>query len=77
MKPYDFFKIQPDVYDMRKDMEGKDRSGPAGADSPRKQKVEKEDEPDKKKKRGQEEEEPEDPLGGKIAQIQPGEQVHQ
>lgn len=33
-------------------MEGKDRSGPAGADSPRKQKVEKEDEPDKKKKRG-------------------------
>ena len=50
MKPYDFFKIQPDVYDMRKDMEGKDRAGPAGADSPRKKKVE--DETDKKKKRG-------------------------
>ena len=62
---------------MRKDMEGKDRAGPAGADSPRKKKIEKDDGADKKKKRGEEEEEPEDPLGGKIAQIQPGEQVHQ
>lgn len=31
----------------------------------------------KKKKKGKDEEEPEDPLGGKIAKIEPGEQVHQ
>lgn len=33
-------------------MEGKDRAGAAGADSPRKKKVDKDDETDKKKRRG-------------------------
>jgi len=28
MKPYDYFKIQPDTYDMRKDIEGKDKGKP-------------------------------------------------
>lgn len=55
MKPYDFFKIQPDVYDMRKDMEGKDRGGAAGAESPNKRKEKNKDDDEdaaKKKKRG-------------------------
>ena len=70
MKPYDFFKISPDVYDMRKDIEGKERQGAGGAESPRKKKAEKDEgDGEKKKRRGEEEEEPEDPLGGKIAQI--------
>jgi hypothetical protein len=76
MKPYDYFKISPDVYDMRKDMEGKDRPGAGGAESPRKKKVDEGDN-EKKKKRGEEDEEPEDPLGGKIGEVAPGEQVHQ
>jgi len=69
MKPYDFFKISPDVYDMRKDMEGKGGPGAEGADTTRKKRNDKEDDGDKKKRRGEEDEEPEDPLGGKIAQI--------
>lgn len=62
MKPYDPFKIQPDVYDMRKDLEGKERPQP-GSESTIKKKQKPEDD-DKKKKV---EEEEEDPLGGKIA----------
>jgi hypothetical protein len=61
MKPYDPFKIQPDVYDMRKDLEGKERPQPGSEATKKKQKPEDDD----KKKKVEEEEE--DPLGGKIA----------